>query len=357
MLIVDAHLDLALNALQLNRDLLVSAHTIRTHELGVPGKGRAKATTALPDMRRGRVALSIVTAVARTSGTPVPHIDFHSATQTYGMARGHLAYYRALEEEGHVRVVTDRVDLDESWSAWEAWEVAGASGPPPPLGVIFSMECADAILDPEQLEEWYQLGLRLIGPGHFGPGRYGGGTFTELGLTDIGPALLIEMDRLGIALDMSHTSDQTFWESLEHYQGPILASHNDCRALVPNKRHLTDEMITAIAERDGIIGVTLGNWQLHRDWTVGGDNTVVVTLEHLVDHVDHICQLTGSARHIGIGSDLDGGVGFDEFALEIDTIDDMQHIATALAGRGYAADDIVGIMHGNWLRFLRALWS
>ena len=139
------------------------------------------------------------------------------------MARGHLAYYRALEEEGHVRVVTDRVDLDESWSAWEAWEVAGASGPPPPLGVIFSMECADAILDPEQLEEWYQLGLRLIGPGHFGPGRYGGGTFTELGLTDMGPALLIEMDRLGIALDMSHTSDQTFWESLEHCQGPILA--------------------------------------------------------------------------------------------------------------------------------------
>ena len=86
MLIIDAHLDLALNALQLNRDLLVSAHTIRTHELGTPGKGRAKATTALPDMRRGRVALSIVTAVAKASGHPIPHLDFRSATQTYAIA-------------------------------------------------------------------------------------------------------------------------------------------------------------------------------------------------------------------------------------------------------------------------------
>jgi membrane dipeptidase len=103
MLIIDAHLDLALNALQLNRDLLVSAHTIRTHELGTPGKGRAKATTALPDMRRGRVALSIVTAVAKASGHPKPHLDFRSATQTYAIAQGHLAYYRALEEEGHLR--------------------------------------------------------------------------------------------------------------------------------------------------------------------------------------------------------------------------------------------------------------
>jgi membrane dipeptidase len=223
--------------------------------------------------------------------------------------------------------------------------------------MIFSMECADAILDPEQLELWHGAGLRLIGLAHYGPGRYAGGTGTELGLTEIGPALLREMERLGVGLDMSHASDQTFWESLEHYGGPILASHNDCRALVPNERHLTDAMITAIAERDGVVGVTLGSWQLHRDWSVEGDNTVVVTLEHLVDHIDHICQLTGSARHIGIGSDLDGGVGFDEFALEIDTIDDMQKIAVSLADRGYSDTDITGIMHGNVLRFLRATWS
>jgi membrane dipeptidase len=357
MLIIDAHLDLALNALQLNRDLLVSAHTIRTHELGTPGKGRAKATTALPDMRRGRVALSIVTAVAKASGHPKPHLDFRSATQTYAIAQGHLAYYRALEEEGHLRVVSDRAGLDESWAAWERWEAGGAVAFPPPLGVIFSMECADAVLDPEQLEAWYQAGLRLIGPTHFGPGRYAAGTGSELGLTEMGPALLKEMERLGIALDMSHTSDQTFWESLEHYQGPILASHNDCRALVPNKRHLTDAMIEAIIERDGVIGATLGNWQLHRGWDVGKAHDFEVTLEDLVDHIDHICQLAGNARHVGIGSDLDGGVGFDEFPAEIDTVDDMQKIPAALAARGYGDDDIRGIMHGNWLRFLRRIWS
>ena len=326
-------------------------------ELGIPGKGRAQATVALPEMRRGRVALSIVTAVARASGRAVPHLDFGSATQTYAIAWGHLAYYRALEAEGQLRLISDKTSLDRHWAEWEAWEAAGAAEPSPPLGAVFSMECADAVLTPDQLEDWYRAGLRLIGPTHFGPGRYAGGTGTELGLTELGPELLTEMERLGIALDMSHTSDQAFWEALEHYHGPILASHNDCRALVPNKRHLTDEMITAIVERDGVIGATLGNWQLHRDWAVGQANQVEVTLQDLVDHIDHICQLAGDARHVAIGSDLDGGVGSDEFPAEIDTIADLQRIPAALAGRGYRDGDIDAIMHGNWLRFLRRIWS
>lgn len=355
MLVVDGHLDLAINALNWNRDLLVSAHTMRSRELSTAGKSRAKSTVSLPDMTAGRVAISFATAVARSSGHPVRDLDYPSATQAHAVARSHLEYYRALEEEGYVRVLDHRAALDEHWTSWVDWEARAPNDDPPPLGLVFTMECADPILDPDELEEWWDLGLRMIGPAHFGPARYCGGTNTELGLTEAGPALLAEMRRLGFALDLSHTSDQTFWESLEHFDGTVLASHNNCRTLVPNKRHLTDAMIEAIVERNGVIGATLGNWQLHRDWSVGSDNDVEVTLDHFVDHVDHMCQLAGTADCVAIGSDLDGGVGFDEFAAEIDTVADLQTIATKLRERGYDEHAIEGIMHGNWVRWLRNL--
>ncbi len=268
MLTIDAHLDLALNALHLDRDLQSSVYTIRSQELSTPGKGRAVGTVALPEMRAGRVALSYATVVARASGSPVPDIDYPSETQTNGVTKGQLAYYRALESEGELRVLTRRADLDAHWDAWTAWDATPA-GPPPPLGIVLTMECADAVLDPEELVDWWADGLRLLGPAHFGPGRYCGGTGCLFGLTDMGPALLQEMERLGIALDLTHTSDASFWASLEHHGGPVLASHSNSRHLVHNDRQLTDDMIRAIVERDGVIGATLGNWQLHQEWRVG----------------------------------------------------------------------------------------
>ena len=96
MLIVDAHLDLSMNALQWNRNLLQSAYTIRTQEQRTQGKGRALGTVAYPEMRRGRVFLSVATLIARSTGRVVPHIDYATPMQAYGMAHGQLAYYRAL---------------------------------------------------------------------------------------------------------------------------------------------------------------------------------------------------------------------------------------------------------------------
>ena len=356
MLIIDAHLDLSWNALQGNRDLLRSAYTIRTQEVGTPGKGRALGTVAFPDMRQGRLAVSVVTLFARCTGQPSPHSDYASPTQSYGVAQGQLAYYRALDHEGHVRIIADRAILDSHIADWQVWEGA-ESDDTPPLGFVISMEGADPILEPDQLEEWVGGGLRLLGLTHYGPGRYAGGTGTELGLTELGPPLLTEMQRLGVTLDLTHCSDQAFWEALEHYEGLVLASHNNCRALVPHQRQFSDEQLRAIFERDGVIGAAFDAWMLQPGWVSGQSTNEAVTLNTVVDHMDHVCQLAGNSRHAGIGTDLDGGYGREQSPCDLDTIADLQKLAGLLADRGYNDDDIAAIMHGNWLRLLRQAWS
>ncbi|RIK53956.1 MAG: peptidase M19 [Chloroflexi bacterium] len=354
MLIVDAHLDLSMNALQWNRDLLRSVYTIRTMEQTVPGKGRAQGTVAYPEMRRGRIFLSVATLIARATGKPAPHIDYATEAQAYGMAHGQLAYYRALEQQGHVRILTDTAALEAHVAEWQAWDAAHTelTEETPPLGFVISMEGADPILWPEQLGEWKAAGLRLLGPTHYGTGRYAGGTATELGLTEIGVRLLQEMERLGVLLDLTHCSDQSFWQALEHYHGPVLASHNNCRALVPHQRQFSDAQLQAIFERDGVVGVALDAWMLLPGWVVGQSTNEQVPLAKVVDHIDHMCQLAGNCRHVGIGTDLDGGYGREQSPVDLDTIADLQHLTGLLSGRGYADADIRAMMHGNWLRLL-----
>ncbi|MCY4569206.1 MAG: membrane dipeptidase [Candidatus Poribacteria bacterium] len=356
MLIIDAHLDLSMNALQGNRDLLRSAYTIRTQETGIPGKGQG--TVAYPEMRQGRIALSFVTLFARSTGRPAPHFDFASPVQACGVAQGQLAYYRALEETGHVRIITALQDLDNHIADWQAWET-DTSDPDntPPLGFVISMEGADPILQPDQLEVWVNGGLRLIGLTHYGPGRYAGGTGTEIGLTELGPPLLAEMERLGVILDLTHCSDQSFWQALEHYSGLVLASHNNCRALVPHQRQFSDEQLRAIFERDGVIGAAFDAWMLHPGWVTGETPHDKVTLSTVVDHIDYICQLAGNSRHAAIGTDLDGGYGREQSPSDLDTIADLQNLTGLLEARGYSTNDIAAIMHGNWLRFLHDAWD
>ena len=360
MIIIDAHLDLSMNALPGNRNLLNSVYTIRTRETGIRGKGQG--TVAYPEMRHGRIALSFVTLFARSTGNPAPHFDFATPVQAYGAAQGQLAYYRALEETGHVRIITALEDLDNHIADWQAWENEGAVDKDdpdgtPPLGFVISMEGADPILQPDQLEVWVKGGLRLIGLTHYGPGRYAGGTGTEIGLTELGRPLLAEMERLGVILDLTHSSDQAFWQSLEHYNGLVLASHNNCRALVPHQRQFSDEQLRAIFERDGVIGAAFDAWMLHPGWVTGETPHDKVTLNTVVDHIDYVCQLAGNSRHAAIGTDLDGGYGREQSPSDLDTIADLQKIPGLLEARGYSADDIAAIMHGNWLRFLHDAWD
>ncbi len=357
MLAIDAHLDLAWNALGWNRDLLDSVYTIRAKEMRSPGKARAKNTVALPELRQGRVALSFATLLARSTGQTVPHLDFGSQAQAYGAAMGQLAYYRALETDGHVRILADSPELRAHIAEWEAWEAQGAdSATQPPLGFVISMEGADPIRDPAQLEEWREAGLRLLGPTHYGNGRYAGGTGIELGLSELGAPLLREMRRLGIVLDLTHLSDAAFWEAVGIYDGLVLASHNNCRALVPHQRQFSDEQLKLIFERDGVIGAAFDVWMLKPGY-MRGDSNDGVYIETVVDHIDYICQLAGNSRHAGIGSDLDGGFGREQSPCDLDTIADLQQIPAALANRGYAQTDIEDIMYGNWLRLLYAAWD
>jgi membrane dipeptidase len=360
MLIVDSHLDLSWNALQWNRDLKRSVHTIRTQENTAAGKGRGLGTVAFPEMRAGRVALCFATMLARSTGRVAPHIDFADPAQSYGIARGQLAYYRALEQQGEARIIVDRAALDQHMAAWGDWEAAGAASNAPALGFVLSMEGADPILAPDQLEEWWNAGLRLLGITHYGPGRYAGGTATELGLTELGPPLLAEMDRLGVALDLTHCSDQAFWQALENYGGPVLASHQNCRALVPNQRQFTDDQICAVIERDGVLGAALDAWMLRPAWIIGDrydPANPLVTLSDVVDQIDHVCQLAGNAQHAAIGTDLDGGFGREQSPADLDTIGDLQKLPAMLSARGYSEGDIAAIMHGNWLRLLRSIWK
>lgn len=358
-LIVDAHLDLAWNALQWNRNLLDSVYTIRVQESLTPGKGRGQGTVALPDLRQGRVMLCFATLLARSTGQPVPHLDFPSHTQSYGIAQGQLAYYRALEREGHIRIVTNLAELNRHIAEWEAWNPAEQKnvGNAPPLGFVISMEGADPIAAPSQLSEWREAGVRVIGPAHYGLGRYTGGTGAEAGLTEPGQALLREMERLGIILDLTHLSDAAFWQALDLYHGPVLASHNNCRALVPHQRQFSDDQLRAIFERGGVIGAAFDAWMLQPGWVIGQTTNERVTLADVVDHIDHICQLAGNNRHAAIGSDLDGGFGREQAPRDLDTVADLQKLAGLLAGRGYGDDDIAAILRGNWLRLLRASWS
>ena len=359
MLIIDSHLDLSWNALQWNRDLLQSVYTIRTQENWTQGKGRAQGTVAFPEMRRGRMALSFATLLARSTGHPAPHIDYASPAQAYGIAQGQLAYYHALEGEGHIRIIRNLTELNTHIDEWEAWDAAnsGTSSDTPPLGFVISMESADPILSPEQLPEWWEAGLRVIGPAHYGPGRYAGGTGTELGLSEIGRALLAQIERVGMVLDMTHFSDQAFWQAVELYGGPILASHNNCRALVPHQRQFSDEQLRAIIERDGVIGAAFDTWMLQPGWIVGQSSNQNVTIANVVDHIDYVCQLAGSSRHAAIGTDLDGGFGREQSPSDLDTIADLQKIPGLLQERGYPDDDIAAIMYGNWLRLLRRCWG
>ena len=356
MLIIDAHLDLAWNALQWNRNIQHSVYTIRTGESNVSGAGRGQGTVALPEMRRGRVAVCFATLLARSTGRTVQNLDYSSPYQAYAVAQGQLAYYHALAEAGEIRLITNSKELDQHISAWQEWEGQTDLAQPRP-GLVISMESADPILVPEQLSAWKEAGVRIIGPAHYGPGRYAGGTSTELGLGFEGKQLLREMEKLGILLDLTHLSDEAFWEALDCFGGFVLASHNNCRALVPHQRQFDNQQIRAIISREGVIGVAFDNWMIRPGWTRGAKDNVQVTLAHVTEHIDYICQLAGNSQHAGIGSDLDGGFGREQPPSDLDTIEDVHHIAEILSKHGYRDDDIASIMHGNWLRLLRKAWK
>jgi membrane dipeptidase len=354
MLIFDAHLDLSMNALEWNRDLTRDINHIRAREQGKTDKpDRGNGTVCFEEMRKGSVGLCVATLIARyvKPGNPLP--GFYSPEIAWAHTQGQLAWYHAMEEAGQLTQICDIAGLERHFQLWR--------DPPPgaPIGYILSLEGADSILTPAHLARAYEQGLRAIGPAHYGPGTYAQGTHVSGGLGARGRELLAEMDRLGIILDATHLCDDSFWEALDHFHGPVWASHNNCRALVSDTRQFSDEQIKALIARGAVIGAALDAWMMVPGWIRGTTRPEAagVRLSHLVDHIDHVCQLAGNALHSGIGTDLDGGFGREQCPTDLNTIADLQTIPALLNDRGYSDADVARIMHGNWIRFLNDAWQ
>jgi len=355
MLTFDAHLDLAMNALDYNRDLRQPLAAIRARERGQRDKkDRGRSVVCFPEMRKGGVGLCVATQLGRYVKPSNPLHGWHSPEQAWAHTQGHLAWYRLMEEAGELTPITDLASLEASVATW--------SGNPPddaPIGYILSLEGADSLVTPAFLERSYASGLRAVGLSHYGPGTYAQGTDATGGLGPRGRELLKEMERLGVILDATHLCEDSFWEALEHFNGPVWASHHNCHALVPHNRQLTDRQILALIERGAVIGSALDAWMIVPNWNRGftTPESANLTLDRLVDHMDHICQLAGNANHIGIGSDLDGGFGEEQTPREVRSIADLSRLPALLSTRGYSESDITKVQHGNFLRFLRTAWA
>lgn len=356
MFIIDAHLDLSMNAMEWNRDLTLPAEDIRAREKGLTDKpDRARGTVSLPELRKGNIGLVVATQIARyvAPGNPLP--GWHSPAQAWSQTQGQLAWYKAMEAAGEMKMIRDLAGLEEHLKLWSA----AGSETKKPIGYLLSLEGADSMVTPAYLEQAYEYGLRALGPAHYGPGRYANGTDATGKLHPQGRELLKEMQRLNIILDATHLCDDAFWEAMDLFDGHIWASHNNCRALVDHNRQFSDEMIKVLIEKGAVIGGALDAWMMVPGW-VRGQSTpegMHCNLDKMIDHLDHICQIAGNTFHVGMGTDLDGAFGKEQSPYDLDTIADLQKVPALLAKRGYTATDIENIMHGNWLRFLRNAWK
>ncbi len=353
MLIVDAHLDLSMNALEWNRDLSRSLQEVREREDGRTDKpDRGRGVVSFEEMRKGNVGMCVATQIARYVGPGNRLPGWHSPEQAWAHTQGQLAWYRAMEERDQLVQIRNRQDLQRQIAAW-----SDESGPATkPIGYVLSLEGADSILSFRHLERAYEDGLRAVGPAHYGPGRYAQGTEMAGPFPPLGLELLREMDRLGMILDVTHLTDEQFWQALDVYRGPIWASHSDCRVLAPHQRQLSDDQIKTLAARGGVIGAAFDAWMLVPNWIrhQTTPEAAGVTLETVIDHIEHVCQITGSARHSMIGSDLDGGFGREQAPTDVTTIADLSRMPELLRKRGFGEDDIRAIAHGNALRFLES---
>lgn len=355
-LLFDAHLDLAMNALEWNRDLTRSLAELRASEAGKTDKpDRGNGTVSLPEMRRAGVGLCVATLIARVEHNAYsPIAGWRSPAQAWAQTQGQWAWYRAMAQAGEMVHIRDAAGLEKHLTLWNSPAPAGKK----PVGFLLSLEGADSILSLAQLGRAREQGLMAVGPAHYGPGIYANGTDASGGFNARGRELLHEMDRLGFILDVTHLCDDCFWEALELFHGPIWASHQNCRALVPHSRQFSDEQLKAIIARGAVIGSALDAWMLVPGWVRGKTTpqSAGLTLDQFVDHIDRVCQLAGNALHAGIGSDLDGTFGCEQTPADLNTIADLSKLPARLAARGYTPADVNAILHGNFIRFLKLAW-
>jgi len=343
-LVIDAHQDIAWSKFALQRDFLDSAATKRAREGANPAHGEGSALLGLPDLIAGNVRVVFATlfvSKARPNQSAWGK-RYHDEHQAREQALEQLAYYALLAMNPRISIITTRADLERVIAA-----------PEPRVGLVILMEGADPILTPDQLSEWWEAGVRIVGPA-WSQTRYSGGTRAPGPLTDLGRMLIPNLERAGFLLDVSHMAEQSFWDALELYRGMVIASHSNCRAFVDTDpdRQLSDEMIRAIIARDGVIGAVFYGGFIKAGWDKSAKKENL-SLADLVRHTQRICDFAGDTLHVGIGTDFDGGFGMESVPREIDTVADLQKLGDALAAVSFSDADIANVLGGNWMRVLR----
>ena len=324
MLIVDAHLDLAYNALR-GRDVTrPAAEQVATDTDGTP-------TVGLPDLKAGGVGLVCATIFCEPARGA--EAGYRTAFEARAQAQKQLKWYYRQFTDGAMNLVTSPSQLPT-----EATEKVSA---------VLLMEGGDAFVSPDDVPEWFDAGLRIVGLA-WKRTRMAGGTGEPGPLTDEGRALVAALDKHNIIHDASHLAEDSFWELLELSGGPVMASHSNCRAIVPTDRQLSDDMIQAVAKRGGVIGINFYDKFLLRPHEY---KKRPATLADVVTHVKHMCDLVGDTRHVGIGTDMDGGFGREHIPHELATIADLPKLANALSAAGFSDQDVSGVLGDNWVHF------
>lgn len=344
-LLVDAHQDIAWLWQAYGWDLRTPVEEKRRRV--PPGSPIERPMLGLEECLAGRVAMVLATLFAAPFRRDRPELPaemtYRTPLEAERLAREQLDYYRRLaDEDPRIALVDSLGDLQEVFRSWEEGT--------PRLGLVPLLEGADPIVIPAQADQWMAAGVRIVGLA-WGATRYAGGTGQPGGLSEEGRMLLKEMDRLGVILDTSHLAEEAFFQALARFNGPAIASHSNCQRLVPGDRQLSDEMIRALVEREGVVGIMLYNSALKAGWAEERGKQEV-GLAEVALHVDHVCQIAGSADHVGLGSDFDGGFGSEKTPRETDSIADLWMVGPELESRGFSPEDVAKVLGGNWRRLL-----
>jgi membrane dipeptidase len=354
-IIIDAHEDLAWNMLSFGRDYTLSAAETRQREQGAfAPEVNGDTLLGWPDYQRGKVAIVFSTLFAAPVRRKLGEWDQQcyasdeEAHMRYSMQLD--AYDRLVDEHPEMfQKIEKRADLQSILTHWQREDTEEH-----PVGLVVLMEGAEGVRKPADLEDWYRRGVRIIGPAWAGT-RFCGGTREPGGLTKEGFELLERMAEFHFTLDLSHMDEKAALQALDTYPGAIIASHANALALLKetsSNRHLTDQVIQGLLEREGTIGIVPANGFLRPNWKDTGGRSSV-TLDYVVAQMDYICQMAGDAYHVGIGSDFDGGFGLPSVPIEVDTIAELRKIIPILIQKGYTEADIAAILGKNWLVHLQ----
>lgn len=327
MFIADAHLDLAYNALR-GRDVIKPAKEQKPDDESTPSVG-------LPDLRAGGVGLVCATIFCMPSIGGKP--GYRTPEEAHAVGWEQLQWYMKLRGERRIRIVTTPDELPTPGEENSR------------LHTILLLEGADPIYSPADAHVWFQAGVRIVGLAWKGT-RYAGGTGAPGPLTSDGVELVKTLDELGMIHDASHLAEESFWQLMDLSTGPVIASHSNCRVIVPTDRQLSDEMIKAVVARQGVIGINFYAKFLLPPEELGKRRA---TVQDVVRHVRHIADLAGTCDHIGLGTDMDGGFGAEKIPAEVQTSADLVSVAAALSNAGFSEGDIGKIMGDNWLRYFR----